>query len=610
MLKLLSFLRPYRGPVALVIALALAQSLASLYLPRLMADIVDHGIVPGDTRQIIIYGALMLLMALIGTGCAVASSYFSSRTASGFGRDVRNRLFDRVAHLSVHQFDTFSTASLITRTTNDTTQIQQVLIMIMTMVITAPMMAIGGIVLSLSQDTRLARVLIAVIPVLAILFFLIMRKAIPLFQQMQAKIDKLNLVLDEGLTGVRVIRAFDRNAHQSRRFNAANRDLTENAIAVNRLVSMLMPAMFMMMNLTAVVIIWVGANRIDAGQLHVGAMMSSLQYAVQILFSVFMVTAMFVTLPRATASAERINAVLDVIPEVNDPSFAKASAFDRAAADQTEGKPAPATAASWRPGTVEFQKVSFKYPGAEEPALSGVSFVAKPGEITAIIGGTGSGKSTLAGLIPRFYDVNEGRLLIDGVDVRDMKQEELRAKIGYVPQKAVLFTGTIATNIRFGRESATDEQVTHAAEVAQAAEFINQKPEGYAAPVSQGGTNLSGGQKQRLAIARALVKNAPIYVFDDSFSALDFATDAKLRAALRSEVTSATVFIVSQRIGTVMNADRIIVLDDGRVAGIGRHAELLKTCEVYREIAESQASLDPSTGSGPPRAKSRGEEVA
>jgi ATP-binding cassette subfamily B protein len=576
MLKLFAFSRPYRASVALVLVLALAQSLANLYLPRLMADIVDHGIVPGDTRRIMIYGALMLLMALIGTGCAVASSYFSSRTASGFGRDVRNRLFDRVAHLSVHQFDTFSTASLITRTTNDTTQIQQVLIMIMTMVITAPMMAIGGIVLSLSQDTRLARVLIAVIPIMAIVFFLIMRKAIPLFQLMQVKIDRLNLVLDEGLTGVRVIRAFDRNDHESRRFNAANRDLTDNAIAVNRLVSMLMPAMFMMMNLTAVAIIWFGAIRIDAGQLHVGAMMSTLQYAVQILFSVFMVTAMFVMLPRAAASAERINAVLDVTPEVNDPSSAKAS----------EGKPSTAK------GLVEFQNVSFQYRGADEPALSGVSFIAKPGEVTAIIGGTGSGKSTLAGLIPRFYDVSAGRVLVDGVDVREMTQEDLRSRIGYVPQKAVLFSGTVASNIRFGRESATDDEVKRAAVIAQAAEFIDQKPEGYAAPVSQGGTNLSGGQKQRLAIARALVKQASIYVFDDSFSALDFATDAKLRAALRAETTAATVFIVSQRIGTVMNADRIIVLDEGRVAGIGTHAELLKSSDVYREIAESQASLE------------------
>ena len=571
MLKLISFLKPYRGPVALVLALALAQSLANLYLPRLMADIVDYGIVPNDRRQITISGGLMLLMAFVATACAVASSYFSSLAASGFGRDLRNRIFDRAAHLSVHQFDQFGTASLITRTTNDTTQVQQVLIMLLTMVITAPMMAVGGIVLSLSQDARLARVLMTVIPIMAVVFFLIMRKAIPLFQQMQIKIDRLNLVLDEGLTGVRVIRAFDRTAHESRRFNAANRDLTENAIAVNRLVSMLMPAMFMMMNLTAVAIIWFGASRIDAGQLHVGAMMSMLQYAVQILFSVFMVTAMFVMLPRAAASAARINAVLEVTPEVRDPSTVK-----------------PAATAM---GLVEFRDVSFQYPGAEEPALSGVSFTAHAGEVTAIIGGTGSGKSTLAGLIPRFYDVNRGRVLIDGVDVRDMRQEELRAKIGYVPQKAVLFSGTIGGNIRFGRESATDDDVRHAATVAQAAEFIDQKPEGYAAAVAQGGTNLSGGQKQRLAIARALVKNAEIYVFDDSFSALDFATDARLRAALRAETATAAVFIVSQRIGTVMDADRIVVLDEGRVAGIGRHAELLSACAVYREIAESQASL-------------------
>lgn len=571
MLKLLAFLRPYRPSVTLVLALALAQSLASLYLPRLMADIVDHGIVPGDQRQILIYGALMLLMALLSTATSVANSFLSAKIASGFGRDVRNRIFDRVAHFSVHQFDHFSTASLITRTTNDTTQVQQVLIMMMTMVITAPMMAIGGVILALSQDTQLARVLIAVIPVLGVVFFLIMRKAVPLFQQMQVKIDRLNLVLDEGLTGVRVIRAFDRNDHESRRFDAANLDLTNNAIAVNRLVSMLMPVMFLMMNLTSVSIIYVGALRIDAGAMHVGAMMATLQYAIQILFSVFMVTAMFVSLPRAEASADRINAVLDVIPEVNDPARAASPGAAR--------------------GRVEFDNVTFQYPGAEEPALSGVSFIATPGEVTAIIGGTGSGKSTLAGLIPRFYDVNGGRVLVDGVDVREMRQEDLRAKIGYVPQKAVLFSGTIASNIRFGRESATDDDVKKAATIAQAAEFIDQRPEGYDAPVAQGGTNLSGGQKQRLAIARALVRDAEIYVFDDSFSALDFATDARLRAALRAETGEATVFIVSQRIGTVMNADRIIVLDDGKVVGIGTHADLMKTCDVYREIAESQASL-------------------
>lgn len=569
MLRLLSFLNPYRVPVAIVFALTLAQSLAGLYLPRLMADIVDHGIVPGDTRQIFYYGGVMLLMAFIGMVAAVGGSYYASKAATGFGRDVRNRVFDRVAHLSVHQFDHFSTASLITRTTNDTTQVQQVLIMMLTMVILAPMMAIGGTVLSLSQDVALAQVLIAVIPLLGLVFFLIMRKAVPLYQLMQVKIDRLNLVLDEGLTGVRVIRAFDRGAHQSRRFDAANADLTQNAVLVNRLVSMLMPAMFLVMNLTGVAILWFGAVRIDAGEMHVGAMMATLQYAIQILFAVFMVTAMFVTLPRAEASAARINAVLDVVPDVNDPPSPQV----------TEG------------GTVEFDNVSFQYPGAEEPALSGVSFTARPGEVTAIIGGTGSGKSTLAGLIPRFYDVNHGRVLIDGVDVRDLRQSDLRARVGYVPQKGVLFSGTVAGNIRFGQESATDDEVKRAATIAQAAEFIEQRPEGYAAPVSQGGINLSGGQKQRLAIARALVRNTPIYVFDDSFSALDVATDARLRAALRAETAHATVFIVSQRIGTVMNADRIVVLDDGRVAGIGTHPELLRSCEVYREIAESQASI-------------------
>lgn len=572
MLKLFRLLSPFRTSVAVVLVLALAQSLANLYLPRLMADIVDFGIVPGDTGKILEIGGLMLLVAVLGTLCAVAGSYAASKVATGFGRVLRGRIFDRVAHFSVHQFDRFSTASLITRTTNDTTQVQQVLLMLLSMAISAPMMAIGGVTLSLSQDARLARVLIAVIPVLGAVFFLIMWKAVPLFQQMQHKIDRLNLVLDEGLSGVRVIRAFDRGADQSRRFDQANDDVTGTAISVNRLIALLMPAMFLMMNLTSVLILWFGAVRIDAGEMHVGAMMASLQYAIQILFAVFMVTAVFVMLPRAAASAERINAVLEVTPDVVDPAQA-------------------ATVASGTKGQVEFQNVTFQYAGAEEPALCEVSFTALAGEVTAIIGGTGSGKSTLAGLIPRFYDVNEGRVLVDGIDVRDLRQEDLRARIGYVPQKAVLFSGTVASNIRFGHDAASDEEMRHAAVVAQAAEFIDQMPAGYESPVSQGGTNLSGGQKQRLAIARALVRRAEIYVFDDSFSALDFATDARLRAALNADLADATVFIVSQRIGTVMNADRIVVLDDGRVAGMGRHADLLQTCEVYRQIAESQASL-------------------
>lgn len=582
MLKLFRLVRPLRAMVAVVMVLSLAQSLANLYLPRLMADIVDFGIVPGDTPAILRFGGLMLLVAVIGTISAVAGSYAAARVATGFGRIVRGRIFERVAHFSLHQFDQFSTASLITRTTNDTTQVQQVLLMLLTMGISAPMMAIGGVTLSLSQDARLATVLIAVIPVLGIVFFLIMWKAVPLFQQVQAKIDRLNLVLDEGLSGVRVIRAFDRGADQSRRFDAANHDVTATAISVNRLMALLMPAMFFMMNLTSLLILWFGAARIEAGEMHVGAMMASLQYAIQILFAVFMVTAVFVMLPRAAASAERINAVLEVIPDVVDP----------AQVTNVASGAKVASGFSRTKGQVEFQNVTFQYPGAEEPALCEVSFTALAGEVTAIIGGTGSGKSTLAGLIPRFYDVNHGRVLVDGVDVRDLSRADLRGAIGYVPQKAVLFSGTVASNIRFGHDAATDEEMRHAATVAQAAEFIDQMAQGYDSPVSQGGTNLSGGQRQRLAIARALVRRAEIYVFDDSFSALDFATDARLRAALRSDLAEATVLIVSQRIGTVMDADRIVVLDDGRVAGIGRHAELMAACAVYREIAESQASIE------------------
>jgi len=597
MLKLFRLVRPLRNMVAVVMALSLAQSLANLYLPRLMADIVDFGIVPGDTGTILEIGGLMLLVAAAGTLCAIAGSYAAARVATGFGRIVRGRIFDRVAHLSLHQFDQFSTASLITRTTNDTTQVQQVLLMLLTMAISAPMMAIGGVTLSLSQDARLAGVLVAVIPVLGGVFFLIMWKALPLFQQMQTQIDRLNLVLDEGLSGVRVIRAFDRDASQSARFDAANADVTGTAIRVNRLIALLMPALFFMMNLTSILILWYGAARIEAGEMHVGAMMASLQYAIQILFAVFMVTAVFVMLPRAAASADRINAVLDVEPDVVDlvpasgsnvvPGFSRTVPATRDVASGTN----VVSGFSRTVGQVEFQNVTFQYPGAEEPALCEVSFTARAGDVTAIIGGTGSGKSTLAGLIPRFYDAADGRVLIDGVDVRDVRQTDLRSRIGYVPQKAVLFSGTVASNIRFGHKGATDDEVRRAASVAQAAEFIDHMPQGYDSPVSQGGTNLSGGQKQRLAIARALVRRAGIYVFDDSFSALDFATDARLRAALKSDLADATVFIVSQRIGTVMDADRIVVLDDGRVAGIGTHAELLASCEVYRQIAESQASL-------------------
>jgi ATP-binding cassette subfamily B protein len=574
MLKLFRLIRPYRRYVAVVLILALAQSVGFLLLPRLMSDIVDKGIVRGDQRAIFETGGLMLLMSIVATLCAIGGSYYSSKVATGFGRILRGAIFARVEHFSIHQFDRFSAASLVTRTTNDTTQVQQMLIMMLTMVITAPMMAVGGVILALSQDTQLAWVLIAAMPPMALVFGLIMRGATPLSQAMQLKIDRLNLVLGEGLGGVRVIRAFDRGTHQHDRFDQANLDLTNTAIAVNRLIACLMPALIVMLNLTSVAIIWFGSHRIDQGTMQVGAMIASLQYAMQILFAVFMVTAMFVMLPRASASAARINEVLDVEAEIVDPAAPIV--------------PQPATGR----GHVEFQDVTFQYPGAEEPALTGVSFTAHPGEVTAIVGGTGSGKSTLAGLIPRFYDVNHGRVLVDGVDIRQMPQADLRARIGFVPQKAVLFTGTVSANIRYGRGDASDEDVRHAATVAQAIEFVDAMPETFEAPVSQGGINLSGGQKQRLAIARAVVRKPDIYVFDDSFSALDLATDARLRAALKAETANATVFVVAQRISTVINADRIVVLDEGRVVGVGTHAALLETSETYREIVESQASLE------------------
>ena len=574
MLKLFRLLAPYRGYIAIVLVLALAQSLGFLLLPRLMSDIVDKGIVKGDQRAILRIGGLMLLMSTAGTFCAILGSYYASKVATGFGRILRGAIFARVEHFSIHQFDGFGSASLVTRTTNDTTQVQQMLTMMLTMVITAPMMATGGVILALSQDTQLAWVLIAVMPVMALVFAVILRGAVPLSQAMQAKIDRLNLIIAEGLSGVRVIRAFGRGARQRERFDRANLDLTNTAIALNRLMAFLMPALIVMLNLTSLAIIWVGSHRIEAGVMQVGAMIASLQYAMQILFAVFMVTAMFVMLPRAAASAARINEVLDVVPEIVDPA----------------GPAEPPRAA--QRGHVEFENVTFQYPGAEEPALSGVSFTAHPGEMTAIIGGTGSGKSTLAGLIPRFYDVNHGRVLVDGVDVREMTQADLRSRIGFVPQKAVLFTGTVAANIRYGRENASEEEVQRAAAVAQAIEFVDAMPEKFAAPISQGGINLSGGQKQRLSIARAIVRKPDIYVFDDSFSALDFATDARLRAALRDETGNATVFVVAQRISTVISADRIIVLDNGRVAGVGTHAELLENNEIYREIVASQVSLE------------------
>ncbi len=572
MMKLLRFMKPYRMPLVVVLVLAFAQSLANLYLPTLMADIVDKGIVNKDIGYIWRVGGLMLLVAIGGTIAAVIGSFFAARIATGFGKIIRGKIFNHVEQFSLHEFDRMSTASLITRTTNDTTQVQQVLIITLGFLVTAPMTLIVGVILAINQDATLSWVLVVIIPILVGVIMLLLTKAIPLFRLMQAKIDKLNLILDEGLAGVRVIRAFDRVRHEEQRFDRANLELTDVAIRVNRMIASMMPIMMLMVNVSSIAILWFGGLRIDNGQMQFGALFAFLQYAMQILFSLLMVSMLFIMLPRAAASADRINEVLALEPGITDAKQVKEANEQR--------------------GSVEFVDVTFSYPGAEEPALSNISFSARPGQVTAIIGGTGAGKSTLVNLIPRFYDVDSGHVLVDGVDVREMAQEQLRAKIGFVPQKAVLFSGTVAQNIRYGKEDASDEEVRHAAEIAQATEFISEMPDGFDSVIAQGGINVSGGQKQRLSIARALVRKPEIYVFDDSFSALDFKTDARLRAALRKETLHATVLIVSQRVSTVMDADQIIVLDEGHVAGIGTHQELMETCEVYREIVSSQLSME------------------
>jgi ATP-binding cassette, subfamily B, multidrug efflux pump len=572
MIKLLRFMKPYRGILVLVVVLAFAQAMANLYLPTLFANIVDNGIVKGDTGYIWRTGGIMLLITFGGTVAAVVGIFYSSQVATGFGKIIRARLFTHVAQFSLHEFDSVSTSSLITRTTNDTTQVQQVMILVLNMLITAPFTLIAGIILALNQDVGLAWILVVAIPILVASIVLLMSKAIPLFRTMQKKLDKLNLILDEGLTGVRVVRAFDRQKYEEQRFDEANLDLTNVAIRVNRLVASLMPIMMLVLNISSIAILWFGAIRINNGQMQVGALIAFLQYAMLILFALLMISMMFIMLPRAAASADRINEVLEIEPEIKD-------------ADQVKR-------ADKQKGYVEFQNVTFSYPGAEEPALSHISFSAAPGEVTAIIGGTGSGKSTLVSLIPRFYDIDSGHLLVDGVDVREMAQEHLRSKMGFVPQKAVLFSGTVAENIRYGKEDATDEEVRHAADVAQATEFISEMKDGFDSVIAQGGTNVSGGQKQRLSIARALVRKPEIYVFDDTFSALDFKTDARLRAALKKETLDATVLIVAQRVNTVMDADQIIVLEEGRIAGIGTHRELMRSNEVYREIVSSQLSLE------------------
>lgn len=573
MIKLLKHLSSYKWMIVGIFVLIFIQSMSTLYLPTLMSDIIDKGVVVGDIPYIWKIGGFMLIVSALGAVASIVASYYSSKAAVGLGRDVRRKLFYHIEKFSLQEFDGVGTASLITRTTNDITQVQQVVIMLLRMIISAPIMLVGGIIMAVLMDAKLSLVIILTMPVLVGSILLILYKGIPLFQTVQKKLDQLNLVLRENLTGIRVIRAFNREPEEKERLKRTNHELTDVSIKVNKIMAFMMPVMMLVMNMTVVAVIWFGGIRIDNGGMQIGDLMAFIQYVMQIMFALVMASMMFVMVPRADVSAKRINKVLEMKPSFEDKGT---------------------KAADVQQGTLEFDSVTFHYPGAEEPALSGISFTAHPGETTAIIGGTGSGKTTLINLIPRFYEIASGSIKVNGVDIREASQEEIRSKLGLVPQKATLFTGTIAENIRFGKEDASDEEVAEAARIAQAEEFVSRMDGGFEAEIEQGGSNLSGGQKQRLSIARALVRKPDIYLFDDSFSALDYKTDARLRAALKQETVDATVLIVAQRVSTVIDADRIIVLDKGEVAGIGTHRELLDTNEVYQEIVASQLSEEES----------------
>ena len=562
-------LGPYKWPVLLVLLLLLGQSLGNLYLPELQADIINNGVVKGDTDYILRVGGFMLLVTFALMLGSFVTVFFSARVAMGLGRDIRDRLFRKVETFSQVEVNQFGAASLITRNTNDVQQVQQVVLMIMVMMLSAPMMIIGGVIMALRQDVPLTGILVVVTPILLIVVGIVMSRAIPLFRAMQKKIDQINLVMRETLSGVRVIRAFVRTRHEEQRFDGANQDLMGTALSVNRLFAITLPTIFLIMNLSQIAVIYLGAHRVDTGDMQLGNLMAFLQYIMLVLFSVLGATLMLVMVPRAQVSAGRINEVLDTVPSIVDPK------------DPVSPE---------RRGRVEFRDVTFSYPGAEAPVLHAITFEANPGETTAIVGSTGSGKSTLINLIPRLYDASDGTVLVDGVDVREFDRQDLWRRIGMIPQKVYLFGGTIASNLRYGDESADEDALWKALEIAQGKEFVSEMEAGLESPISQGGTNVSGGQRQRLAIARALVRKPDIYVFDDSFSALDFRTDARLRAALGKELGDATVIIVAQRVGTILHADRIVVLDEGRIAGIGNHQDLMASCETYREIVLSQVT--------------------
>ncbi|WP_406704647.1 ABC transporter ATP-binding protein/permease [Streptomyces albidoflavus] len=563
-----TYLRPYQKPIALVMVLQLLQTCAALYLPSLNADIIDRGVVRGDTGVILGLGAVMLAVTLVQMAGNIGAVYFGARTAAALGRDVRAAVFDRVQSFSARELNGFGAPSLITRTTNDVQQVQMLALMTFTLMVTAPIMCVGGVIMALGQDVPLSGVLLAVLPVMAASVGVVVWRLRPLFRSMQKRLDTVNRVLREQITGNRVIRAFVRDRYETERFGRANTDLTEVSLGTGRLLALMFPLVMLVVNLSSLAVVWFGAHRIDSGAMEIGSLTAFLAYLMQIVMSVMMATFMFMMVPRAEVCAERIQEVLGTSSSVVPPAEPVRELAGR--------------------GTLEMRAAGFRYPGAEEWVLRDVELFAGPGETTAVIGSTGSGKTTLLGLAARLIDPVEGEVLVDGVDIRRIDPALLARTVGLVPQKPYLFSGTVASNLRYGNPEASDEELWHALEVAQAKEFVERLEGGLEAPVSQGGTNVSGGQRQRLAIARTLVQRPEIYLFDDSFSALDYATDAALRAALRAETAEAGVVIVAQRVSTIRDADRIVVLDEGRVVAVGRHHDLMERDETYREIVLSQ----------------------
>ena len=556
--------------VWIVVFLLLVQSIGNLYLPNLNADLINNGVAKGDLGYIWRIGAYMLAISALIIGASVIIAYFSSKVSMSFGRDVRKEVFVSVERFSTRELNKFGAPSLITRNTNDVQQVQMVLFMGLTMMVAAPLTGVGAVIMALKTNVKLSGLLLVAVPAMGLLIFWLLRRIVPLFRVMQTRIDRINLVLREQIAGVRVIRAFVKTGYEEERFAVANEELMQTNLSVTRTFAIMFPALIFILNMSSIAVIWFGAKLIDSGSLPIGNLTAFLSYIMQILMSVMMAVMMSLMIPRAEASAERIQEVL----------MTESSVVETLT---------PKTPTS-RKGVIEFKDVEFRYPGAEHPVLSGISFKAKPGGMTAIVGSTGSGKTTLLNLIPRFIDATSGQVLMDGVDLRDQPLEDVWSEIGFVPQRAFLFGGTVATNLRYGKADATDEELWTALEVAQADGFVKEKEEGLSSPVSQGGTNFSGGQRQRLSIARAIVKNPQLYILDDSFSALDFSTDAKLRAALEAHAKDSTLIVVAQRVSTIMKADQIIVLNNGKIEGIGKHADLMESCKTYQEIVLSQLS--------------------